>query len=139
MRRKRFKHQAYIICHMFCGWQLYADYEYLAKLAAGELHINILNKKCLHNGKLIEPLKMAEILNIWLFKDLETNRIRPEHVNEAILDVEFAVKKIRFRKIGIFDFKHDFYCKGKIRSDNDIYIVHFKDKGGVHNIIQKTT
>jgi hypothetical protein len=124
---------------MFCGWQLYNDYKHLLKLAEGDLQINVLNKDCFFNGKLVKPFFISEILHEWLLADLQTNNINLNSVNEASLNVKFTVKKNPKSRKGIVYIDHDFLCKSKIKSGNDIYIVHFQDTAGVQKIIQKAT
>jgi hypothetical protein len=139
MRRKRFKHQAYTFCHMFCGWQLYADYERLIELGNGKLTINILTKECHVDSESINQLSMASVLNSWLTDDLETSKIPSKWIDEAILTVEFRINKVPKSRRGVSIIEHDFKCKGKIRSGVDTYAVDFSDQSGSQSIIRKTT
>lgn len=134
MRRKRFKHQAYILCHMFCGWQLHADYDRLLELRAGKLRINVLTKECSFNGSSIKPLSMASVLNTWFVNDLAGNNLRTEDIDEATLDVELDVTRDPKSRKGISAIKHEFHCEGTIRSGADLYIVRFEDLAGAQRI-----
>ena len=68
-------HQAFTLCHMFCGWQLLHDYKTKTELENGIIEINVLTSEYLHDGKLIKPLNMAFILNSWMTDGLNTNNI----------------------------------------------------------------
>jgi hypothetical protein len=139
MRRKRFKHQVYVLCHMFCGWQLYADYERLARLTKGDLHINVLTKECCHNGRFIEPLNIASVLNKWIIDDMRSHNIPSEAVSEATLGVSFQVSRNPKSRKGVTIIDHNFHCKGKIRSGDDIYLARFQDLAGAQSLIEKAS
>jgi len=139
MRRKRFKHQAYVLCHMFCGWQLYADYERLTGLGKGDIQINVLTEDCCFNGSFIEPLKMASVLNKWLLDDMRSHQIPSEAVTEATLEVNFQVVRNPKSRKSVTIIDHEFYCKSKIQSGDDVYVVRFQDIAGLQSIIEKAT
>ena len=125
MNRKRFKHHADILSRMFCGWQLYPDFDSLALLGDGELRINVLEGSCQFNGKAINSLSIAKVLESWFGEELNTNNIS---LNE-ITDVNVIVRVIvipppygdRFTKF-IFDIKS---C---VASGEDIYTHKYKDE-----------
>lgn len=133
MRRKRFKHQAYVLCHMFCGWQLHVDYDRLIGLRGGKLRINVLTKECFFNGSGVKPLSMAGVLNVWFLDDLAANNLTTEDIDEAMLDVEFEVTKDRKCRKGISVIQHEFHCEGTIGSGEDVYVVKFQDLGGAQS------
>ena len=137
MRRKRFKHQAYVLCQMFCGWQLYADYDHLVRLAKGDLHINVLTTECYHNGTSIESLEMASVLNMWLIDDMRSHNIPIESVDEATLDVSFQVSRNPKSRKGVTTIDKNLDCKGKIRSGDDVYFIRYQDVAGAQSVIEK--
>src|SRR2546430_1420326 len=87
MRRKRLKHQADILCHMFRGWQLLGDYRTLTELGSGTLEINFLNEACRHNAKPIPTLSIVQAVSPWWRNDLAANNIPLDDIQEARLDV----------------------------------------------------
>jgi len=124
---------------MFCGWQLYADYDRLIELGNGKLKINILTKECHVDSESIKPLSMASVLNSWLTDDLKTSKIPPEWIDEAILTVELRVNKNPKSRRGTPIIEHDFKCRGQIRSGVDIYTVEFSDQSGSQTIMRMAT
>ena len=92
MKTKRLKHNADILCKMFCGWQLLVDYKALTELGGGKLTIDVLNSTSLHNGKPVK-LEMANVLNSWLSTDLESNGIPRNSIKSAILTVDFSTER----------------------------------------------
>ena len=87
MRRKRLKHQADILCHMFRGWQLLSDYRTLTDLGSGTLEIDFLNEVCRHNAKPIPTLSIVQAVGSWWRNDLAANKIPLDDIQEARLDV----------------------------------------------------
>jgi len=87
MRRKRLKHQADILCHMFRGWQLLSDYRTLTDLGSGTLEIDFLNEACRHNAKTIPTLSIVQAVSSWWRNDLAANKIPLDDIQEARLDV----------------------------------------------------
>lgn len=137
MRRKRFKHQAYTICHMFCGWQLFADYKRLINLHKGTLRINILTQECFFNNEAIKSLSIAGALHSWLMDDLKTSGIPTKAIDKAELSVELMVVKDPKSRKGITNIQHNFRCTGTILSGKDLYLVEFHDMAGVQKIINQ--
>ena len=136
MQRKRFKHQAYIFCHMFCGWQLYSDYQRLARWHNGKLTINILNNKCFVNQEPTEPLSIGTALNNWLLNDLRSNNIPLETIDEAVLEVEFDVARDPRSRRGVTIIDHNFNCLGRVSIGKDSYFCRFRDISGNQEIIE---
>jgi hypothetical protein len=93
MRRKRLKHQADILCHMFRGWQLLSDYRTLTDLGSGTLQIDFLNGACRHNGKPIPTLSIVQAVSSWWRNDLAANKIPLDDIQEARLDVGLDLSK----------------------------------------------
>jgi hypothetical protein len=60
MRRKRLQHVADTLCHIFCGWETFLDYNELVNLGNGCLRIDALSGQCVFDQSSIEPLKIAE-------------------------------------------------------------------------------
>ena len=75
MRRKRLQHVADTLCHMFCGWQTFFDYNELVKLGNGKLEIDVLSGECVFNESFIDSLSIAKALQNWLKEDCEKNKI----------------------------------------------------------------
>ena len=78
---------------MFCGHQLAADYERIAELGSGLIELDALTKECSHNGVGIVPLQIAEVLQEWLHRDLESNSIPVSNVEKANLQIEFDTER----------------------------------------------
>lgn len=98
MGRKRLQHAADILCHMFRGWQLNADFEQLTAWAQGVLLIDALAGTCLHDGRPVR-LAMAGILREWLLDDLEQNGIGGGEVVEAVLEVTFSTEQYEGQRV----------------------------------------
>lgn len=75
MRRKRLKHSADTLCHMFCGWRLVNAYADIEALGSGCLEIDALTGAASFNGEATDPLAIAGELHAWLLEDCETNNI----------------------------------------------------------------
>jgi|GEM_PF-6378603 len=121
---------------MFCGWQLYSDYERLARLHEGTLVLNVLNKKCFFNQEPTKPLDIVLALHNWLIHDLKSHDIAIEAIDEAILDIEFDVSRDPRSRRGVTIINHNFTCFGRIRSGEDSYICKFRDRSGKQEIIE---
>ncbi len=87
MRRKRLKHQAHVLCHMFRGWQLLNDYRTLTELGSGSLEIDFLTERCLHNAQFIPTLTIVRTVSSWWREDLASHRIPLDDIQEARLTV----------------------------------------------------
>ncbi len=94
MRRKRLQHSADILCHKFCGWELFNDWGVLTQFKSGTITINILSGDCMHNGELIPQMVMANILVKWLENDLDANNIPINEIQEAFLVINFETEEI---------------------------------------------
>ncbi len=92
MRRKRLKHSAHTLCHMFCGWQLYYDWDTLAEQGSGLLVIDLLQGLCRHNGEPLVDLHIADVLLAWLVEDLQAHKIPLAALREVRLEVEIALQ-----------------------------------------------
>ena len=136
MRRKRFKHQAYILCHMFCGWQLSVDYDRLASWHSGQLLIDVLSNECFFNHEPIEPLNIVSVLNIWLLDDIQSNGIPLRSIEEAVLEVDFNVTRDPGSRRSVTFIHHNFNCLGKIRSGENLYFCRFRDMSGDQKILE---
>lgn len=99
MSIKRLKHHAKNLCQMFCSWNLMFDYERLADMEFGKLHINLLTEECSHNGKAIKPLKIVSCLINWMVGDLEDHNIKISQIECAQLEVEFKTNRHLGQKI----------------------------------------
>jgi hypothetical protein len=99
VRRKRLKHDAFILCHMFCGWRLIICYARLAALGSGTLEIDALTAGCRFNGEPVEPLSIAWEWHHWLREDLAAQEVPVEAIRSAKLEVrlEFAEAAPRAR------------------------------------------
>jgi hypothetical protein len=97
VRRKRLKHDAFIMCHMFCGWRLANCYGRLAALGSGRLEIDVLTAACRFNGVPVEPLSVAWELHHWLREDLTAQGLPVESVRSARLEVRLEFSEIPTR------------------------------------------
>lgn len=100
MRRKRLQHVADTLCHIFCGWETFFDYNELVDLGNGDLRIDALTGECAFNESAIKPLGIAQALRTWLLRDCSNNKIDLGQVEEAQLKVslDFSVISSRARK-----------------------------------------
>ena len=133
MKRKRFKHQVYIICHMFLGWQLFNDLNELDKISSGILEIDIKNGTCKCNDKINTTLIMPSVLNDWLIKDLKEHNIPLSLIDKAWLTVEFNIKRNDKKK----NLETDFKCKSFIYSEEDKYVLEYQGEKG-DNVVEIT-
>jgi len=131
MKRKRFKHQVYIICHMFLGWQLINDLDELEKIASGILEIDVKNGICKCNDQTNTILRMPLVLNDWLIRDCKKNNISISTIDKAWLTVEFKIE--RDGK----NLKTDFKCKSLICSEENKYVLEYQGEQG-DNIVEIT-
>ena len=118
MRRKRFKHQAFTLCHMFCGWQLHVgrDLSVLGSYGQGTLRIDALTAECWIDGASVQPLDIAYALRLWLHRDADTNSIELNAVDAVILEVEFEVDANAPHY-----YESSFRCRSQIRSGEHLY------------------
>ena len=130
MRRKRFKHQVYIFCHMFCGWQLANDFEELNKLSSGCLEIDVKTGECLFNGENNSNLTMPLVLNDWLISDLDENGIQLSDIDSAKLLVKFSMNEFG-KKNGI---PPEFQCSSKLVSGGDTYTLEYKGENSSNEV-----
>lgn len=136
MKLKRLKHQSYILCHMFCGWQLYADWEKLAALGDGVLEIDVLKETCKFNRQDIPRLSIAGAIHSWLLQDLETNKIPLESIEEAKLTVQLRVGFTRARTL---NYNHDFLLEGVLVGNGKVFRTKLEDKKGHQRIIDTSS
>ena len=135
MKLKRLKHQSYILCHMFCGWQLYPDWQRLAELGKGVLEIDVLNEICTFNLKEIPRLAILGALRHWLLQDLEASKIPLDNIDSARLTVELGVGFER-KTGGILSYDHEFLLEGVIVAKGKEYRTKLEDKNGHQRIIE---
>lgn len=100
MRRKRLQHVADTLCHMFCGWETFFDYNELVNLGNGRLKLDALSGQCIFNESSINQLNIAKALQSWAKRDCEKNDIDLRHILEGLLivDLKFTVIKWKDRK-----------------------------------------
>lgn len=134
MRQKRFKHQVYIMCHMFLGWQLLNDLDELEKISSGILEIDVLNGICRCNNKINTTLTMPLVLNNWLIEDLEENNIPISAINKAWLTVHFNIKRDEKKYKNL---QTDFQCKSFILSEGNEYSLKYQGETS-NNIVEIT-
>ncbi len=134
MKLKRLKHQSYILCHMFCGWQLYPDWERLAELGDGMLEIDVLNERCKFNSGEINKLSIAGALRNWLLQDLETSGIPLESIESAKLAVQMRVGFDK--RTGFLSYNHDFLLEGTLVGNGKEFKTTLEDKNGRQRIIE---
>lgn len=91
MRRKRLKHAADTLCHMFCGWRLANSFSDLERLGSGTLDIDALTGDAKFNGAAIGPLNIAGELQVWLQRDCENHNIPLSHIRHARLTAELEL------------------------------------------------
>jgi hypothetical protein len=134
MKLKRLKHQSYILCHMFCGWQLYPDWERLAQLGDGVLEIDVLEETCKFNSETIPRLSIVGALRNWLLHDLETNKIPIKNIESAKLTVRL---RAGFEKrTEMLNYNHDFLLEGIIVGNGREFKTKLEDKNGRQKIIE---
>ena len=125
MRRTRFKHHVDILCRMFCGWQLYSDFDKFAELGSGILEINAKDGQCHYNSKAISKLSIATTLCSWFNEELLENHIASNEIVAVMLTVKIKVFPPEYGKrftAFIFD------CKSKIVSGTDVYENKYTDE-----------
>ncbi len=94
MNRKRFKHQVFTFCHMFCSLQLFEDIPKLEKYSEGKLELDILNVGTKYNDNEIAPFVINEAIHNWFLNDLKENNIPASKVDKVILTVNFKYENI---------------------------------------------
>ena len=119
---------------MFCGWQLYPDWERLAQLGDGILEIDVLNETCKFNFKEVPRLSIAAALRNWLLHDLETSRIPLKNIQSATLTVRLRVGFEQ--RTGILNYHHDFLPAGTIMGNGKEFKTTLEDKNGHQKLIE---
>ena len=69
------------------------DYKQLADLKSGLIVIDVLTKDCTHNNMPIKSLKIAEVLQIWLYEDMDEYGLPKKAINMAQVTVEFNTER----------------------------------------------
>ena len=98
MRRKRLKHAADTMCHMFCGWRLANSYTNLETLGSGTLAIDALSGDATFNGDTIGPLNIAGELHAWLREDCQNNDIPLSGIHHARLTAELDFTQTEWKR-----------------------------------------
>ena len=124
MKRKRFKHHVDILCRMFCGWQLYTDFDTFAELGSGTLEINAMDGTCEYNQSQIKNLSIATTLNLWLVEELNENNIAMSEIDTALLTVQVEVSPPEY---GNRFTSFSFHCTSKLVSGVDEYVSEYQD------------
>ena len=119
---------------MFCGWQLYPDWERLAELGDGVLEIDVLDTTCKFNSEQIRKLSIAGALRNWLLQDLEKSNIPSTNLESARLTVRL---RAGFEKrTGMLNYNHDFLLEGTVVADGREFKTKLEDKNGRQRIIE---
>jgi hypothetical protein len=119
---------------MFCGWQLYPDWERLAQLGDGILEIDVLNESCKFNFAEVPRLSIAGTLRNWLLHDLATNHIPLENIQSATLTARLRVGFEQ--RSGILNYHHDFLLEGRIIGNGKEFKTTLEDKNGRQTLIE---
>jgi hypothetical protein len=119
---------------MFCGWQLYPDWEKLAELGDGVLEIDVLSENCKFNSVEIPNLSILGALRSWLLQDLESSRIPLESIESAKLTVQLRAGFKKREKI--LNYNHDFLLEGKIIGKGKEFKTILEEKNGHQKIIE---
>jgi len=93
MRRKRLKHAADTLCHMFCGWRLANSYSDIEMLGSGTLSIDALTGDSTFNESPTGELNIAGELHAWLIEDCQNYDIPIEQIRHARLTAELDLSK----------------------------------------------
>jgi len=110
MRRKRLKHCADTLCHMFCGWRLVNSYADIELLGSGTLEIDALTGEATFNGDPTNPLAIAGELQAWLTEDCDSNNISIDQLRKAALTAKLDLSKTEWKQRQSLD--HWFDHKG---------------------------
>ena len=142
MRRKRLKHNAFILCHMFCGWRLVNCYNRLVALGSGTLEIDALTAECRFNGAPVEPLSIAWELHHWLREDLAAQGLPVEVVRSARLaarlDLSEVAPQARVTQAAHFGprgqhvsgptfHRCSIACRSELATDDAVYAAEYED------------
>ena len=137
MRRKRFQHHADTLCHMFCGWQLHADWAALTRLKSGEIRIDALTGTS-HvagvDGAAQAELVMGRVLQSWLAEDCASNAIPIDTITEAMLVVTVTTEEtaeqttsMRFADPTPPHVQCQLRCHSRVVSGDDVYESQYVD------------
>jgi hypothetical protein len=119
---------------MFCGWQLYPDWERLAELGDGVLEIDVLGETCKFNSEEIPQLSISGALRNWLLHDLEANKIPIENIESAKLTVR--LRSGFEKRTRMLNYNHDFLLEGIIVGNDREFKTTLEDKNGRQKIIE---
>ncbi|MCE5325479.1 MAG: hypothetical protein LLG01_03600 [Planctomycetaceae bacterium] len=142
MRRKRLQSVADTLCQMFCGWRLVNSYHELAKMGSGQLLIDVITSECVFREQPIASLVIAQELQLWLQRELNSNRIPIEALSSAQLRAHLELSIVQSKKrittvhhmnsqgkpvqTGIF-FRLAIECDSEIKTDEASYKASMTD------------
>ncbi|NOY41517.1 MAG: hypothetical protein GXP26_06740 [Planctomycetes bacterium] len=98
MRRKRLKHCADTLCHMFCGWRLVNSYTDIESLGSGTLEIDALSGSSKFADQPTKQLAIAGELRAWLIEDCDTNQIPIDQIHAAKLTATLDFSKTDWKQ-----------------------------------------
>jgi hypothetical protein len=142
VRRKRLKHNAFILCHMFCGWRLVNSFDRLVALGSGTLEIDALTAGCRFNGEPIESLSIAWELHHWLRDDLAAQGLPVEDIRSARLvarlELSEVVRRARVTRAQHFGpggqhmsgpafHRCTIACRGEVVTEDAVYEAEYED------------
>lgn len=113
MREKSLSLMAKVLPHMFARWRLPEDFEILAELPDGEIHIDALAGVARHALAGPIDLRIAREMRVGLESQLEKKGILPGELAEALVTVRMDTSRIRTDRRRIMHF--DFAISSRIR------------------------
>lgn|SRR5690606_4227771 len=119
MREKTLGLLAKVLPHMFARWRLTGDFEILADLPDGEIHIDALSGKARHAEAGPIDLAIAREMRIGLESQLLQKGIAIGELSEAIITVRVDTSRIRTDRSRIVHF--DFAISSRIRAGSEEY------------------
>ena len=124
MRRKFFQEFVNSFCQRVIDLPSGYDLASFAHFGSGIYIANILTGDCLHDGKPIPQLRLCDIYQQWMHKQLEKHGIQQDGIREAVFQVTVEVKEVKLRS----SFRHrfasahfSFICQSEIKTDEKSY------------------
>lgn len=119
MRRKVLQDIANTICQMIVGWRLGEDYETLAELPDGILHVDLINASNSHSSGSIPALWVTAELSMWLNNRLAVENIDRDQIRAVSIELKHSTDRISTNRKKIISF--DFVCSSSIKTDEIEY------------------